>query len=360
MNEPIIGTRCGEAPVPLSILDFAMAGQGRSAHEALAASVDLARLVDRRGFTRYWVAEHHSMPGVTTSGPRSCCPASSARPAGSGWVGWDDAPELPAPGRCRTVRPAGLARPRPAASTSGVGRAPGTDPLTAGALRRGQLNAADFPQRLGELLGFLDDDFPPDHAFSSSVHAVPGPRQDRENGIPRSVPRPPVWLLGSSGYSAGLAAELGFPFAFAAHLADENLMAALSHYRSSFRASTVLERPYAIVSFGVLAADDPQEADRQATLPWSCSRSITAGLSIGMASAFASDWLLGRRGGAGTPCPPGALMRPPPCRSPRAGTQMRSRSAAGRERGRLLGRQWSGRAPAAASGSSCVVSVGMW
>ena len=96
------------------------------------------------------------------------------------------------------------------------------------------------------------------------MYAVPGPRQDGENGVLRSFERPSVWLLGSSGYSAQLAAHLGLPFAFAAHLADQNVEPALTLYRDRFRPSAVLDRPYAMVSFAVLAADDEREARRQA------------------------------------------------------------------------------------------------
>lgn len=122
-----------------------------------------------------------------------------------------------------------------------------------------------------ELLAFLDNNFPEGHPFKNEVYAVPGPRQDQENGVPRSFERPPVWLLGSSDYSAGLAARLGFPFAFAAHLADQNVMIALEVYRSEFQPSDVLDRPYVIASFGVMAADDEQEARRQA---WAYSHAM--------------------------------------------------------------------------------------
>ncbi len=122
-----------------------------------------------------------------------------------------------------------------------------------------------------ELLGFLDADFPAGNPYGDRVQAVPDPWQDAENGVARSFERPPVWLLGSSGYSAQLAAHLGFPFAFAAHLADENLEAALALYRTNFRPSAVLDRPYVIVSSGVMAADDEREAQRQS---WAYSHAM--------------------------------------------------------------------------------------
>lgn len=262
MTSSIFGVRQGHAPAPISILDFAMAGKGLSAREALAASIALAQLADRRGFTRYWVAEHHSSPGVTTSSP----PMLLARLVGetrrlrlgSGGMMLPNYPPLVVAEQFGL-----LASMAPGRVDLGVGRAPGTDMTTAMALRRGQIGAEDFPAQLMELLGFLDADFPAGNPYGDRVQAVPGPWQDAENGVARSFERPPVWLLGSSGYSAQLAAHLGFPFAFAAHLADENLEAALALYRTNFRPSAVLDRPYVIVSSGVMAADDEREAQRQ-------------------------------------------------------------------------------------------------
>lgn len=270
MTSSIFGVRQGHAPAPLSILDFAMAGKGLSAREALAASIALAQLADRRGFTRYWVAEHHSSPGVTTSSP----PMLLARLVGetrrlrlgSGGMMLPNYPPLVVAEQFGL-----LASMAPGRVDLGVGRAPGTDMTTAMALRRGQIGAEDFPAQLMELLGFLDADFPAGNPYGDRVQAVPGPWQDAENGVARSFERPPVWLLGSSGYSAQLAAHLGFPFAFAAHLADENLEAALALYRTNFRPSAVLDRPYVIVSSGVMAADDEREAQRQS---WAYSHAM--------------------------------------------------------------------------------------
>jgi luciferase family oxidoreductase group 1 len=254
----------------LSILDFAMTGKGITAREALSASIELARLADRRGFTRYWVAEHHALPAVATSSPpillaRLVGETKTIR-LGSGGMMLPNFPPLVVAEQFGL-----LASLAPGRIDLGVGRAPGTDMTTAVALRRGQIGAEDFPNQIMELLSFLDDDFPSGHPYGDSVYAVPGPRQDRENGVPRSFERPPVWLLGSSGYSAQLAAHLGLPFAFAAHLADENVELAFALYRHKFRPSAVLDRPYAMASFGVLAADDEREARRQA---WSYSHGM--------------------------------------------------------------------------------------
>lgn len=248
-----------------------MAGRGVSAREALSDSIKLAKLVDRRGFSRYWVAEHHGMPGVTTSSPAMLLarlvPETRRVRLGAGGMMLPNFPPLV------VAEQFGLLESfAPGRIDLGIGRAPGTDWATASALRRGQIGAEDFPSQLEELLAFLDADFPSDHVYAKEgVHAVPGPVQDQENGIARSFARPPVWLLGSSDYSARLAARLGFPFAFAAHLADENVMVALDVYRRNFTPSEVLDRPYVICSFGVMAADDPSQAKRQA---WAYSHAM--------------------------------------------------------------------------------------
>lgn len=270
MNRSIFGKRYGDAPVPLSILDFAMAGRGYTAQQALAASIDLAHLVDRRGFARYWVAEHHSMPGVTTSSPalllaRLIGETTQIR-LGAGGMMLPNFPPLVIAeqfGLLESLAPNRI--------DLGIGRAPGTDMVTAAALRRGNIGIESFPNQLKELLHFLDDSFPEDHPNRNNVYAVPGPRQDIENNVHRSFERPPIWLLGSSDYSARLAAELGFPFAFAAHLADENVDMAIEIYRRNFKPSEVLSKPYVIASFGVLAADDPNEAKAQA---WAYSHAM--------------------------------------------------------------------------------------
>lgn len=270
MTHSIVAKAQGNAPFPISILDFAMAGRGLNAHEALAASVDLACLADRRGFHRYWVAEHHSMPSVTTSSPAMLLARLVGETQrirlGSGGMMLPNFPPLVVAEQFGL-----LASMAPGRIDLGVGRAPGTDMNTAAALRRGQIGAEDFPEQLMELLAFLDDDFPDDHPFKDKVYAVPGPRQDKENGVPRSFQRPPVWLLGSSDYSARLAARLGFPFAFAAHLADQNVFMALEVYRNQFQPSDILDKPYVIASFGVMAADDKQQADRES---WAYSHAM--------------------------------------------------------------------------------------
>ncbi|MEU0690773.1 LLM class flavin-dependent oxidoreductase [Streptomyces uncialis] len=258
------GTRHGTAPVPLSVLDLVTVGAGHTATEALRTSVELARLAERRGFHRYWVAEHHSMPGVASSSPAVILAHLAAHTArvrlGSGGVMLPNHAPLVIAEQFGT-----LEAMAPGRIDLGLGRAPGTDGATAAALRRTERlaeGADDFPQHLAELTRFLDDDFPDGHPYAR-IHAVPGPVQATAPGGVQSRHRPPVWLLGSSGFSARLAAGLGLPFAFAHHFSARNTVPALDLYRDTFRPSAVLDRPYALIGVSALAADDEGEARRQ-------------------------------------------------------------------------------------------------
>ncbi|MEV8623537.1 LLM class flavin-dependent oxidoreductase [Streptomyces sp. NPDC051079] len=257
MSDAIRGEARGTAPVPLSVLDLVTVGSGRTASQALATSVEISRLAERRGFHRHWVAEHHSMPGVASSSPAVILAHLAAHTRrirlGSGGVMLPNHAPLVIAEQFGTLE--ALA---PGRVDLGLGRAPGTDGATAAALRRSdRLNegAEDFPQQLAELTRFLDDDFPDGHPYAR-IHAVPGPVQGPKG-------RPPVWLLGSSGFSARLAGTLGLPFAFAHHFSAQNTIPALDLYRDSFRPSAVLDAPYALIGVAALAADDPKEARRQ-------------------------------------------------------------------------------------------------
>ncbi|MFJ7419323.1 LLM class flavin-dependent oxidoreductase [Streptomyces uncialis] len=258
------GTRHGTAPVPLSVLDLVTVGAGHTATEALRTSVELARMAEHRGFHRYWVAEHHSMPGVASSSPAVILAHLAAHTArvrlGSGGVMLPNHAPLVIAEQFGT-----LEAMAPGRVDLGLGRAPGTDGATAAALRRTERlaeGADDFPQHLAELTRFLDDDFPDGHPYAR-IHAVPGPVQATAPGGVQSRHRPPVWLLGSSGFSARLAATLGLPFAFAHHFSARNTVPALDLYRDTFRPSAVLDRPYALIGVSALAADDEAEARRQ-------------------------------------------------------------------------------------------------
>ncbi|MEU8703739.1 LLM class flavin-dependent oxidoreductase [Streptomyces sp. NPDC048565] len=263
-GDEIRGTASGTASVPLSVLDLVTVGQGRTATQALRTSVDIAKLAENRGFQRFWVAEHHSMPGVASSSPAVILAHLAAHTErirlGSGGVMLPNHAPLVIAEQFGT-----LEAMAPGRVDLGLGRAPGTDGATAAALRRtDRLNegADDFPQQLAELTRFLDDDFPDGHPYAR-IHAVPGPVQATSPGGVQSPGRPPVWLLGSSGFSARLAGVLGLPFAFAHHFSARNTVPALELYRESFEPSAVLDAPYALIGVAALAADDEREARRQ-------------------------------------------------------------------------------------------------
>ncbi|WEH41670.1 LLM class flavin-dependent oxidoreductase [Streptomyces sp. AM 2-1-1] len=262
--DDIRGVAGGTAPVPLSVLDLVTVGKGRTASEALRTSVDIAKLAERRGFHRFWVAEHHSMPGVASSSPAVILAHLAAHTdrirLGSGGVMLPNHAPLVIAEQFGT-----LEAMAPGRVDLGLGRAPGTDGATAAALRRSErLNegADDFPQQLAELTRFLDDDFPDGHPYAR-IHAVPGPVQATSEGGVQSPARPPIWLLGSSGFSARLAGVLGLPFAFAHHFSARNTVPALELYRDSFEPSAVLDAPYALIGAAALAADTEREARAQ-------------------------------------------------------------------------------------------------
>ncbi|MDI3404370.1 LLM class flavin-dependent oxidoreductase [Streptomyces cavernicola] len=264
MSNGIHGTPQGEAPVPLSVLDLATVGAGHTASDAFRTGARIAQLAESRGFHRYWVAEHHSMPGVASSSPAVILAHLAAHTTrirlGSGGVMLPNHAPLVIAEQFGTLE--ALA---PGRVDLGLGRAPGTDGATAAALRRtDRLNegADDFPEQLSELTRFLDDDFPDGHPYAR-IHAVPGPVQATSPGGVQSPDRPSIWLLGSSGFSARLAGLLGLPFAFAHHFSAQNTVPALDLYRESFRPSAVLSAPYALIGVAALAADEEREARRQ-------------------------------------------------------------------------------------------------
>lgn len=237
------------ASVPLSVLDLVPVGTGYTPAEALHASVHLARRAEELGFTRYWLAEHHNMPGIASSATAvvigRIAAATSLMRVGAGGMMMPNHAPLVVAEQFGTLD--GL---HPGRIDLGIGRAPGTDEVTAQALRRcaDQLSADDFPARLAEVRAFLVGGFPDSHPYAR-ITAVPGRGAE-----------PQIWLLGSSGYSAQLAGHLGLPFAFANHFSHRNTVPALQLYRSEFRPSDVLARPYAIVTASVVCAEDEQRA----------------------------------------------------------------------------------------------------
>lgn len=252
----------GTAPFTLSVLDNAFTAVGQTAHEALNEVVELARQADRLGYHRFWMSEHHAMPAASASSPQLVLARLTAETQrirlGAGGV------MLPNHASLLVAEQFGMLDAlAPGRIDLGLGRAPGTDPATATALRRG-VDANDaFPQQVLELLHFLGEDFPDGHPYRDA-HAVPGPWQADQNRVPRSSSAPDVWLLGTSPHSARLAGRLGRPYAFALQFGDADVASALQLYRDSFRPSAALAEPRTLISVGVIADDDPAEARRQA------------------------------------------------------------------------------------------------
>ena len=231
-------------PVPFSVLDLASVREGGGVAESFRNSVELARRVERLGYTRFWLAEHHNMPGIASAATavligHVAAATSTIRVGAGGIMLPNHAPLVIAEqfGTLESLFPGRI--------DLGLGRAPGTDQVTARALRRNLSSDVDqFPQDVVELMHY----FQPAKA-GQIVHAVPG------EGL-----NVPVWILGSSLFGATLAAELGLPFAFASHFAPSQMMAALGIYREHFQPSAQLARPYAMLGFNVIAADTDAEA----------------------------------------------------------------------------------------------------
>jgi luciferase family oxidoreductase group 1 len=247
--DPISALAIGPESVPLSVLDLAPVPDGGNAGDALRATIDLARHVERLGFHRFWVAEHHNMPGIASSAPPvligHIADATTTMRVGSGGV------MLPNHVSLVVAEQFGMLEAlHPGRIDLGIGRAPGTDQVTAAALRRSPeaLSADDFPDQLMDLLGYFTGRWPDGHPFAQ-ITAVPG------RGY-----QPAMWLLGSSGYSAQVAGLLGLPFAFAHHFSPANTLPALALYREHFRPSEALDRPYAMVAAAVVCADTDDRA----------------------------------------------------------------------------------------------------
>jgi luciferase family oxidoreductase group 1 len=222
---------------------------GATPADALRNTLELARRAEALGFTRYWLAEHHNMPGIASAATAIVIGyvAQGTRTirVGSGGVMLPNHAPLVIAEQFGT-----LASLYPGRIDLGLGRAPGTDQRTAQALRRDAVDAADrFPHDVQELQGYFEPALP-----GQRVRAVPGA------GI-----EVPIWLLGSSLFSAQLAAALGLRFAFASHFAPDDLLPALEIYRARFTPSRALDRPYAMAAANVVAADTEAEARRQFT-----------------------------------------------------------------------------------------------
>src|SRR6476661_1939298 len=210
----------GPRMIPFSILDLSPIAQGKTAADALANTLDLARHAEAWGYRRFWLAEHHNMPGIASAATavvigRVAAATSTIRVGAGGIMLPNHAPLMVAEafGTLATLFPDRI--------DLGLGRAPGTDMATARALRRYLDGADTFPRDVVELIGYLGDPDP-----SRAVNAVPGVGT-----------RVPVWILGSSLFGAQLAAHLGLPYAFASHFAPGELESAIDVYRRTFRPS---------------------------------------------------------------------------------------------------------------------------
>jgi luciferase family oxidoreductase group 1 len=231
--------------IPLSVLDLAPVCEGSDAAESFRRTLDLARHAERLGYRRYWLAEHHNMPGIASAATAvligHVAGGTSTIRVGAGGV------MLPNHAPLQVAEQFGtLAALYPGRIDLGLGRAPGTDHATARALRRYFDSADAFPDDVVELLAYFEPARP-----GQAVRAVPGAGLDV-----------PVWLLGSSLFSARLAATLGLPFAFASHFAPDAMTQALALYRHEFQPSPRLQAPHAMLALNVVAAETNDAARR--------------------------------------------------------------------------------------------------
>jgi luciferase family oxidoreductase group 1 len=235
--------------VPLSVLDLSPVSASSSPRQAILDSVALASRCDALGYTRYWVAEHHNMANIATSAPEvliaHIAATTTRMRVGAGGIMLPNHNPLRVVEIFRTLEAL-----HPGRIDLGLGRAPGTDPVTASALRRGP---ADDPNaRLAEVLAFAGGTFPEGHPFR---YVVP---------MPSDVALPPIWMLGSTLEGASIAASLGVRYAFAGHFAMRNATAALAWYRKQFMPSATLDKPYAMLAVTVVCGATDEEAERLA------------------------------------------------------------------------------------------------
>lgn len=227
-----------------SLLDLAPVAEGQTPQHALANTLDLARHAESWGYHRYWLAEHHNMPGIASAATAivigHVAAGTKTIRVGAGGIMLPNHAPLVIAEQFGT-----LASLFPGRIDLGLGRAPGTDMATARALRRHMEASDKFPEDVIELISYLDAPHP-----DARVRAVPG-----------EGTQVPVWILGSSLYGAQLAAYLGLPYAFASHFAPALLADAIATYRATFRPSQWLEKPYFMLAAGVCAAETDAEAD---------------------------------------------------------------------------------------------------
>jgi luciferase family oxidoreductase group 1 len=235
--------------LPLSILDLSPVGTDMSPSQAIRDSIELAKVADRLGFTRYWVAEHHNMASIATSAPEvmiaHIAAVTSRIRVGAGGIMIPNHTPLRVVEIFRTLEAL-----HPGRIDLGLGRAPGTDPVTAAALRR-----SDDPEvnhLLAELMAFEHGEFPERHPFRQIVP------------MPSDVRLTSIWMLGSTLAGAAIAAQLGVPYAFAGHFAMRHARDAIALYRRQFKPSAALAEPYAMVAVTTVCGTDDDDAQRQA------------------------------------------------------------------------------------------------
>jgi luciferase family oxidoreductase group 1 len=233
--------------VPLSVLDLSPIPSGRPASSALHDTVDLARATESFGYRRFWLAEHHNIGSVASSAPMvmiaTVAAATSTIRVGSGGIMLPNHAPLAVAESFRVLE--GL---HPGRIDLGLGRAPGTDQLTAYALRRGRVDPDEFPQQLSELLAYVDG-FPDEHPFKPL------------RAIPDDVPLPPLWILGSSLYGGQAAAAFGTGFAFAGHFGSADPAEAVAGYRQRFQPSERLGEPRVILGVAAIASESEERAE---------------------------------------------------------------------------------------------------
>jgi luciferase family oxidoreductase group 1 len=240
--------------VALSVLDLSPVVAGGSAAQSLRNTLDLAEHADRLGYKRYWVAEHHNLANIASTAPEIMIGQIAARTSrlrvGAGGVMLPNHAPLAVAERFKVLEAL-----FPGRIDLGIGRAPGTDQITSFALRRRQNvpEADDFLDRFQELLLIENAGFPKDHPFS------------RIRAMPADVALPPIWLLGSSDYSAQLAASIGSGFSFAHHFAHHDATHTMRLYRDRFQPSQALPAPYAILATAAVVAESEEEAERLAS-----------------------------------------------------------------------------------------------
>lgn len=240
---------------PISLLDLTPIAPGATAAQAIRSAVELAQLAESLGYRRVWYAEHHNSPGLAAGSPEVMIAHVAAQTrhlrVGSGGVMLPNHAPLAVAERFRL-----LECMYPGRIDLGLGRAPGTDPRTAAALRRAiqMANGDDQPELLDDMLAFDEGTFPPGHPWAG-IRPVPA-----ESALP------PIWLLGSSDYSARLAAEMGLGFAFAAHINPEGATRAMHDYRVRFQPSRRNRQPHAILAVSVTVGETMAEADELALI----------------------------------------------------------------------------------------------